>query len=379
MVLHETPRHGEAQARTALLAVGDEGLEDPLADAGCDARAVVGEHQHQLLAGPVRARDRRDPGREPEPARPAHRVARVGRDVRDRPPDLVDVDRAAAASGQLEVALDREARQLSFDPGRELGHQHPERHRAQHQRLGPAHEVERLAGHALEPVDRVHDRLRARLDLPGLDTPLHERFGPAPDERHRPPEVVDQHAGHRADRGETLRLDELLLVGEVLERERRAARDQRDDPRVGVGHRPPPVLHRAEHQHAGEAAPREQRHQHLVRSVGRGLDELPLRQQEAGARRGGARLGRPLPPQARGRVELEALEALEPAVPEQEARAVGGKRVAQVDRQQPREPREVRGLEHALGERRERGPAPRGQREDGHARSWFDTRKNPSL
>ena len=267
----------------------------------------------------------------------------------------------------------------SFDPGRELGHQHAERHRAQHQLLGPAHEVERLAGHALQPVDRVHDRLRAGLDLPGLDTTLHERLGPAPDERHRPAEVVDQHAGHGAERGEALRLDQLLLVGEVLERERGAAGDQRDEPRVGVGHGPSPLLHRAEHQHAGEAAARQERHQHLVRRVGRGLDELPLREQEAGARRGGARAGGLVSPQARGRVELEALEALEAAVPEQQARALGRERLAQVHGQQPREPREVGGLEHALGERRERGPAPRGQREDGHARSWFDTRKNPSL
>ena len=56
VVLDEAAGHGEAEAGAALLAEGDEGLEDAVADLGRDARALVGEHEHEDAR---RARPRR--------------------------------------------------------------------------------------------------------------------------------------------------------------------------------------------------------------------------------------------------------------------------------------------------------------------------------
>ena len=225
-----------------------------------------------------------------------------------------------------------QTRQLRFDPRGELGDQQPERHRAQHQLLCPAHEVERFAGHPLEPVDGVHDRLRARLDLAGLHLPEHERLGPAADQRHRPAEVVDQHAGHGAERGQAARSRSApsgrrgSRTRALRERRsaRRGARRRRSRARRFRGTGPSTSM---------PARPLRARSGTSISFAASGEVSTSCPSDSRKRVRGAA--GPPAGGRCRRRrsalVELRASKPLEASVPEQQARALGRERLAQID------------------------------------------------
>ena len=354
VVLDEAARDGQAEAGAPLLPQRDERLEHPLADLLRHAGALVRQLDQQVVGRGAAAVARLDAHPQRERAVAAHRVARVRGDVGHRPPQLVDVERHAPHGVEAELAGDLQPGQLLLDAGRQLGEEDPERHRAQYEPLRAAGEIERLAGHPLEPVGRLDDQRRAGGDLRFRHARLEQRLGVAADHRHRPAEVVRQHPGHRAERRQPLRGDQLFLVGVVLERERRAPGDHGHEPRLPIRDRAPPPLHRAERQRPGESRAREQRHEDAFTALAGGLEQLAVGEQPA--RRLAVRRRRQrLEPAQRAAVrELDTVEALEPAVPQQERRATGAERSRQLDRQVARERRQVGGLQDAARDAPER-------------------------
>ena len=232
------------------------------------------------------ARPRLDARGEPEPAPAAHRVARVRGDVRDGPADLVDVEGHAEAALGPRSRARRRARAAPPRSRRRARREAPERHRPQDEPLRPAREVERLGGHPLEAVGGVDDGPRARPRPPAGATSPSTSVSAQPRMRVMGPRKSwASMPGHGAERGQALRGDELLLVGVVLDGERGAGGDERDEPGLGVGDRLPSPRGGPEDEHPGEAAPREQGHEHaLLRARGR-LEELALGEQPARPRR----------------------------------------------------------------------------------------------
>ena len=165
-------------------------------------------------------------------------------------------------------------------------------HRPPRQPAAAAGEVEGLRGHALEAVDHLHDQVGPRCaprprGRPGLE----QRLRVAADHGHGAAEVVGQHAGHGAQRGHALGGDQLALVEVVLEGERGARGQPRDERRLGAPRtaRAAGGPARREHQHAHEAAARHQGDQRARRRLAaRGLDELAVREQVARLRGGHA-------------------------------------------------------------------------------------------
>ncbi len=332
-----------------------------------------------MLAGPLRSPQRLDACGKLQPAPASHRVPRVRGDVRDGPADLVHVEGHAEAALRLEVALDGEAGQLGLEPGGELREENTERHRPQDEPLRPPREVEGLRDHPLQAVRGVDDGPRPFRGLRGRDVALDERLRPAPDEGQGAPEVVGHHPGHGAERGQALRGDELLLVGVVLDGERGAGGDERDEPGLGVGDRLSSPRGGPQDEHPREPAPREEGDEHaLLRARGR-LQELALGEQPPSPRASRAGGLRPERAQAPPVGQPQALEALEAPVPQEEGRVVRVERPREVLGQQPGERRQVGGFQDPLGDLPERGAAARGgEGEDPHGLS-IDTPKNPSL
>src|SRR5271169_5741394 len=100
VVLDEPSRHGEAEAGAALLAVGDEGLEEAVPDDRGYAGPLVAQDELEV---PVL-----DLGLHVQPPGSAHGVPRVGREVAHGALQLVDVQEGLGAARDPNVCGDLE-------------------------------------------------------------------------------------------------------------------------------------------------------------------------------------------------------------------------------------------------------------------------------
>ncbi len=325
-----------------------EGLEQAVAGLLRHPRPLIGQGQHQA-ARPVA---HGDAGGNVEAPPSPHGVPCVGRDVADRPTQLVHVQGGRSAGGHVEVAHHLEPRQLLGAPRRQLLEKGRQEHVASGQGASPAGEVQGLRGHALQPIDALHDQVRPEPHFVRGKTPLQEGLRVAAYDRHRPPEVVSQHPRHGAEGCHALARDQLLLVVKVLQGEGRAGRDDRHQPcrlRADGGLAAP--ARAAEDQGPHEATPGDEGDERSLPLPPRGLEQVPVRDQVVGLGSGDAARLRPPDPQPRLTFcDGEGLDAFELAVPEKEGAPGDLHRGRQGPGQEAGEALEVRGFQDLVRE-----------------------------
>ena len=289
-----------------------------------------------------------------------HRVAGVGGNVGDDAPQLVHVEGRGGGGRHVEGVLDLDPGHLGGEPAPQIGEEHGQGDRAAGQPPPSAREVEGLARHALQAVDRLHDEGSPGLHLSRGEGGLEQRLRVPADHGHGPAEIVGEHARHRPQGGQALRGDELLLVDVVLEGEGRPRRDHGDQPGLrGAQGEGAVAPFGPEDQHAGEATAGHEGDERAF-PLARRVQKLTVGQEIAGLR--GFQAVRSRPQGVHVRLTSrgsDAFEGLEAAVPDEEGRPPDAERGGQGPGQDVDETVEVRRFQDLVGESAERRQARR--------------------